>query len=108
MSRELKFMHDGASVHRSKLTTAWLTKKKIETIKWPAHSPDLNPIENIWGILTRAVYANGRQFQNKVELKEEILKQWSLISPEQLSNHVESMTDRVIEVIKKDGACTKY
>ena len=99
MSRGLKFMHDGASVHRSKQTTSWLKKNKIETIDWPAHSPDLNPIENIWDILARAVYANGRQFRNKTELKEEVLKQWSLIKPEVLFNHVESMASRLIEVI---------
>ena len=108
MSRELKFMHDGASFHRSKLTTGWLKKKKIETIKWPANSPDLNPLENIWGSLTRAVYASGRQFKNKNELKEEIMKQWSLIKPEELSKNVKSMTARIIEIIRKNGGNTKY
>lgn len=104
----LKFMHDGASAHRSKLTTSWLQKKKIDVIKWPAHSPDLNPIENVWGILTRAVFANGRQFKNKTELKEEVLRQWTRISPRELSNHVESMTDRILQVVKANGGATKY
>ena len=108
MSRGLMFMHDGASVHRSNLTKNWLEKKNIPVIVWPAHSPDLNPIENIWGILTRAVFANGRQFHNKNDLREEILKQWSLIKPQDLSNHVKSMTDRVIELIQKNGGTTKY
>lgn len=47
---EFKFMHDGASIHRSKLTREWLAKNKIDTIQWPPNSQDLNPIENIWGI----------------------------------------------------------
>lgn len=108
MCNGLTFMHDGASAHRSKMTSSWLQKKKIPTIKWPANSPDLNPIENVWGILTRAVFANGRQFKNKVELREEVLKQWSLIKPKELLNHVESMTDRLVELIKKNGGNTKY
>ena len=103
-----KFMHDGASAHRSKLTTSWLQKQKIDTIKWSANSPDLNPIENVWGILTRAVFANGKQFKNKNELNKEVLRQSIRISPRDPSNHVESMTDRILDVIKKDGGSTKY
>jgi transposase len=104
----LKFMHDGASIHQSKLTKDWLKKNKIETIEWPAHSPDLNPIENLWGILTRVVFANGRQFKNKNDLRQEILKQWSLIKPKTILDLVESMPDRLIEVIKQNGGNTKY
>ena len=108
VKRGLKFMHDGASIHRSELTTNWLEEKNIQVINWPAYSPDLNPIENIWGFLTRAVFANGRQFKNKDDLKEEVLKQWSLISRKTLSNLVKSMSNRIIEVVKQNGGSTKY
>ncbi|KAG3095181.1 hypothetical protein PI125_g16317 [Phytophthora idaei] len=37
-------------------------------MEWPAKSPDLNPIENMWGVLARAVYANGRQFETRGSL----------------------------------------
>ena len=56
----------------------------------------------------RKIFANGKQFKNKNELKEEVLRQWTRISPRDLSNHVESMTDRILDVIKKDGGSTKY
>ena len=40
----------------------WLLYQSIKIINWPPHSPDLNPIENVWGLLWRRVYANGSVF----------------------------------------------
>lgn len=59
---EYIFMHDNASIHRSSATKKWLAERNVDVLPWPAISPDLNPIENIWGMLARAVYANGRQW----------------------------------------------
>lgn len=86
----------------------WLEDHKIKTLEWPANSPDLNPIENIWGILTRAVFENGRQFKYVKDLKAEILKQWGLIRAKTIQNLIDSMTDRIIEVIKNNGGNTTY
>jgi hypothetical protein len=40
-------------------------RKYTGVMEWPAKSHDFKPIENIWGILARAVYRNGRQFETK-------------------------------------------
>ena len=108
MKRGLTFMHDGVSIHRSDETKNWLKDNKIPVLEWPAISPDLNPIENVWVMLTRAVFTNGRQFKTKKELKAEVLKQWSLIKPEQLTNLLKSMTERIVEVTANQGGNTKY
>jgi len=101
-------MQDGASIHRSNHTKEWLEDKKIPILEWPANSPDLNPIENLWGLLARAVFANGRQFKTKEELTQEILKQWALMDAEHLISLVESLPNRIIDVILCKGSNTKY
>jgi transposase len=104
----LTFQQDNASVHASKSTTAWLIDKNIPILQWPACSPDLNPIENLWGVIVRRVYANNRQFQTVAELKTAILQAWGDIEVQLLENLIRSMPNRIFEVIKCGGGYTGY
>ncbi len=40
------FQDDNASCHRAKSVKAFLQERHINSMTWPANSPDLNPIEN--------------------------------------------------------------
>jgi hypothetical protein len=71
-------------------------------------SPDLNPIENIWGYLGYKVYEGGRQFLNKEDLIREIKKQWEAMPVSYLEKLVSSMKKRCIEVLKADGKTINY
>ena len=63
----------------------------------------MNPIENLWGILARRVYANGRQFGNAEALKQEIVNEWSKIDQDTLKTLIESKPDRIFSLATKTG-----
>lgn len=107
-SEDIVFQQDNASIHVSKQSKAWFVEKNIPLLDWPACSPDCNPIENLWGILARMVYANGRQFDSISSLKAAIRECWAKIDMATLQKLSDSMPNRIFEVIRNDGGHTKY
>lgn len=102
------FQQDNAPIHRANANINWFKSRKIDVLPWPAYSPDLNPIENLWGILVRKVYEGGRQFYRTNDLKKAIEDCWAKIELHVLQNLVESMPNRIFQVIRLNGAKTKY
>ena len=102
------FQQDNAAIHVSNSTKQWFAEHYIDIMAWPARSPDLNPIENLWGILVRDVYADCRQFENVRDLKIAIRNAWNRISNQTLANLVGSMQNRMTETLKMRGNITKY
>ena len=64
------FQQDNASCHKAKYTEEWFMEQPVTVLDWPAKSPDLNIIENVWSLIARAVYDNARQFDTVEDLKE--------------------------------------
>lgn len=102
------FQQDNAAVHTSRCTLEWISSQSISIIDWPALSPDLNPIENLWGIMAQRVYVGGRQYDRIEDLKRAILSAWNEIPNFILQNLIESMRRRCIKVLKARGGYISY
>ncbi len=95
------FQQDLAPAHSAKATSTWFKDHGIPVLNWPANSPDLNPIENLWGIVKRKMrYARPN---NAEELKATIRATWALITPEQCHRPINSMPRRIAAVIQAKG-----
>lgn len=53
--KRMVFQQDNASSHTAKLTRAFFSEIGLTVLPWPANSPDLNPVENIWSVLKQNV-----------------------------------------------------
>ena len=58
------YQQDNAPIHKARCATKFFEDENIEILPWPACSPDLNVIENLWGYLVRIVYGNGKQYDS--------------------------------------------
>ncbi len=66
-SRLHVFQQDNAKPHTAAITTAWLHSRRVGVLNWPTCSPDLSPIENIWGIIKREICQRWPQTLQQLE-----------------------------------------
>jgi transposase len=78
-------MEDNASVHKAKLVRDEHVRRGGEVIDWPANSPDLNPIENVWRVLKARVAKRWPKIAKEVE--EVVVDEWSKLTHEDISRY---------------------
>ena len=99
-------LHDKATVHTSKLTSNYLHRNNINNITLPGCSPDLNPIENIFADLKRKL--SKENISSVKDLEKHIRNFWLKLQKPYLTKLVNSMPNRLQEVIRRNGGMTKY
>jgi len=106
--RAWTFQQDGDPKHTSRRVQRWLEKnvRFIGKNDWPANSPDLNPIENLWAYLQARVYA--RNPRTLAGLQRIIEEEWEAYPIERIRRLVDSMPRRFAAVLYNLGGSTSY
>ncbi|GBM12284.1 Transposable element Tc3 transposase [Araneus ventricosus] len=82
---------DGASIHSAQGVKKWFDDNNVQVLPWPAKSPDLNIVENVWAMLVERVYGQGRQYENFKELHESLDSVWNTFCQKDIQNLYDSM-----------------
>lgn len=107
-SEMVYFMQDNSSVHSSRMVRNWIDRQtNLELIKMPPRSPDLNPIENLWGLMVQDW--NPLQARTTPNLKNHVHELWDSFRGTNIcQNLVNSMNERLQDVINAEGAYTRF
>ena len=95
MGRHWRLQQDNDPKHTSRLAQSFINENIPELLDWPANSPDLNPIENLWNLV-------------KKDLIQFMVEKWNSIPNSVLKNLVNSMKRRCELIIENNGERISY
>lgn len=104
MPGDFVFQQDNASVHVSKKTKDFFLQNGVTLLEHPALSPDLNPVENVWALLSRRIYMERGVYDTEDQLWEAILRCARELTPNDIAPFVNSMPGRCVSIIEKKGS----
>ena len=100
------FMQDNAPCHTAKSIKKFLSEENVTVMDWPAQSPDMNPIENVWKLLNER--SKKQNPSNVDELWHYLQEEWKKISVDECKTLINSCGRRCQAVIDSNGLHTKY
>lgn len=102
------FQDDNARPHRARVVRDFIETEAIDTLPWPAMSPDMNPIEHVWDFIGRKVNQRNPRCQNVRELEVALVEEWQRFPQYRLRRLVAGMRRRVEHLHRKRGGYTRY
>jgi hypothetical protein len=102
------YQHDNVPCHKARSVREWFVDSKVPEMDYPVQSPDLNPIDHLWGKLERRLRSRPQRPTSLTALATALQEEWAAIPPETFRHLVESLPSRVRGVIKAKVGPTRY
>jgi len=99
---------DNARPHRARLVEAYKATNNINSIDWPALSPDLNPIEHLWDHLQQQINKRRPPVTTLQQLETALVQEYNRVPMRFLQRLVRSMPKRCQAVLRARGGHTSY
>ena len=102
-------MQDNATPHRAHTTRAFLQANNVNVFgPWPAKSPDMNHIEDLWSQMETAIQRRPNRPTNRDELWQAVQDEWANINMFDVRGLVLSMRRRCSALVAAAGHYTTY
>ncbi len=93
-STDFIYQHGGCGPHRATLVATFLDAEKVDMLSCPFQSPDLNPIENVWGTIKRKLREQHMYPSTADALFQELCSIWNALPDTYFTDLLSSMANR--------------
>ncbi len=104
----LMLQNDNARPHVARICTQFLEAENIPVFAWPAYSPDISPIEQVWDALDQRIRQRVPVPANIQQLRTAIKEEWTNIPQATINNPINSMQRRCVALREANGGHTRY
>ena len=99
----MQLLHDPASAHLARATTAYLNANNVNVVKFPPKLPDINIIENVWYELNRRVRRTEAIPTTLNQLRAKVLYEWNNLPQNYVRRYETSVRRRCLAVENSAG-----